>query len=129
MRQVCFRNQDTGKLVAPRAMVADTFLRRARGLMGKRGLADQEALWISPCGSVHTCFMRFSIDLLFLDRDLRVKGQRRCVKPYRMVLGPPGSHSVLELPAGRLDRLGCEIGQQLTIFEASGREHGHRLHH
>jgi uncharacterized membrane protein (UPF0127 family) len=120
MKQVGFSNRDTGDLVAPRVMVADSFLERARGLMGRKPLADLEALWIHPCGSVHTCFMRFSIDLLFLDRQLRITDKRSQVKPFRLALGPSGSHSVLELPAGRLTQLKCEVGQQLAIVDGMG---------
>jgi uncharacterized membrane protein (UPF0127 family) len=106
-------------------MVADSFLERARGLMGRRPLADLEALWIHPCGSVHTCFMRFSIDLIFLDRQLRITDKRSQVKPFRLALGPSGSHSVLELPAGRLTQLKCEVGQQLAIVDGMEGDNGY----
>jgi uncharacterized membrane protein (UPF0127 family) len=129
MKRVCFSNQATGEPVAAKVMVADRFLLRARGLLGRRRLTDPEGLWIHPCGSVHTCFMRFCIDLLFLDAELNILAQRRQMKPFRMAMGPSGTRSVLELPAGRLDRLECAVGQQLAMLEVNGGDHGHRLRH
>jgi uncharacterized membrane protein (UPF0127 family) len=133
MRQVSFHNQDTGEAVASKVMVADRFLQRARGLMGKRRLGDPEGLWIYPCGSVHTCFMRFRIDVVFLDPELRILAQQTQVKPFRMALGPTGTRSVLELPAGRLDRQSCAVGHRLTMFamneNGNGGDRGHRLRH
>jgi uncharacterized membrane protein (UPF0127 family) len=64
--------------------------------------------------------MRFSIDLLFLDRHLRITAKRSQVKPFRLALGPSGSCSVLELPAGRLAQLRCEVGQQLEMVDVMG---------
>jgi uncharacterized protein len=125
MKQVRFWNQDTGHLVAPHVTVADTFLRRARGLLGTRPLTDEEGLWIHPCGSVHTCFMGFSIDLLFMDSHYRITAQHSRMKPYRLALGPSGSRSVLELPAGRLEQLEFTVGQQLAFSEVIGGAHGH----
>jgi uncharacterized protein len=129
MKRVYCRNEDTGEPVAPQVMVADRFLERARGLLGRRRLDDPEGLWIHPCGSVHTCFMRFSIDLVFLDPQLRILAQRSRVKPFRLAFGPSGTRSVLELPAGRLARLACEVGQKLAMSEVNGDDHGHRLRH
>jgi uncharacterized protein len=129
MKQVFFRNQNTGEPVAQQVKVADRFLTRACGLLGRRRLNDPEGLWIHPCGSVHTCFMRFPIDLVFLDPELRILAQRSRVKPFRVAFGPSGTRSVLELPAGRLARLANEVGQRLAMSEVNGDDHGHRLRH
>ena len=131
MQRAYFHNLDTGEAVAPQVMVADNFLLRARGLLGRRHLGDPEGLWIHPCGSVHTWFMRFRIDLVFLDAQLCILARRARVKPFRMALGPSGTRSVLELPAGRLDRLACAVGQRLAMFPANGHggDHGHRVRH
>ncbi|MEJ2639977.1 MAG: DUF192 domain-containing protein [Desulfosarcinaceae bacterium] len=125
MKQVLFHNRDTGEAVAPQVMVADRFLLRARGLLGRRRLADPEGLWIHPCGSVHTCFMRFRIDVIFLDPELRILAQRSDVKPFRVAVGPSGTRSVLELPAGRVAQSACAVGQQLAISAVNGGDHGH----
>lgn len=63
---------------------ADRFLSRLRGLMGKPAMAPNEVLWISRCNSVHTCFMRFPIDVVFLDRQNRIMRVRTGLKPWRM---------------------------------------------
>jgi uncharacterized membrane protein (UPF0127 family) len=73
--------------------------------------------------------MRFRIDLVFLDPELRILAQRTQVKPFRVAVGPSGTHSVLELPAGRLERLTCAVGHRLAMFAANGGDHGHRLRH
>jgi uncharacterized protein len=125
MRQAYFHNQDTGEAVAAKVLVAERFLQRARGLLGRRSLEAAEGLWIYPCGSVHTCFMRFRIDVLFLDPELRILAKQTQVKPFRMAVGPSGTRSVLELPAGRLDQLACAVGHRLAMFAENGGDHGH----
>ncbi|SRR5579875_601166 len=72
---------------------------RRRGLLGRAGLEPGGGLWIVPCESVHTFFMRFPIDLVYLDRQNRVRKVRHAVGPWRLSLCLT-AHSVLELPAG-----------------------------
>lgn len=108
---------NTGRCLATKLQVADTFVRRLAGLMGRSALADGEGLLLEGCKSIHTCFMRFPIDVAYLDRDMWVVAVRPHVKPWRFV-GPvsPGEHT-LELPAGTLERLGVSEGHHLAFGE------------
>jgi len=73
-----------------------------------------EGLWIVPCHGVHTFAMRFPIDVLYLDRQYRVKRIRPEMVPWR-VSACLTAHSVLELPAGTIVRTGTQAGDQLEI--------------
>ncbi|MGA2220107.1 MAG: DUF192 domain-containing protein, partial [Terracidiphilus sp.] len=64
--------------------VADTGAKRSKGLLGRKGLAPGEGLWIVPCESVHTIGMQFPIDLVYIDRKKRVKKIRSAVPPWRL---------------------------------------------
>lgn len=86
---------------------------RMRGLLGKDGLPDGSAMLIEPCGSIHTFFMRFDLDLIFLDSKDRVVRVVTGVRPGRMAFGGFGAKKVLEAEAGgvnlKLIREGCQI--------------------
>ena len=77
--------------------VADTFWKRAIGLMGRKKLAAGWGFLILRCNSIHTCFMRFPIDAIFLDQDYRVVKVVRGVKPWRMAWGGRQAKSVMEV--------------------------------
>lgn len=96
--------------------VADNPWTRMVGLLGKQDLSAGEALLIRPCSSVHTYFMRFSLDVIFLDREYRVLKVVRNLKPFRFS-GARRSHVVIELPAGALGGIDIEPGDQLTLEE------------
>jgi uncharacterized protein len=94
--------------------LADRPLSRMRGLMGRRGLPAGEGLLLTPAPSIHTAFMRFPIDALFLDRDLRVLDIRASMPPWR-VASKRHARAVLELPAGECARRGVEVGDRLEL--------------
>jgi uncharacterized membrane protein (UPF0127 family) len=96
--------------------VADNPWTRLRGLMGKRALAAGEGLLLRPSGSVHTCFMRFPVDVLFLDAELTVLRVAPAVRPWR-VRAQAGARAVLELPAGAAERMVIRAGDRLTLEE------------
>ena len=102
------------RVVCASCFVADTMWTRLRGLMGRRRLASGEGLLLQPSGSVHTCFMRFAIDVVFLDRELAVLAISPAVRPWR-VRARRGARAVLELPAGEAERLGLAAGDRLTV--------------
>jgi hypothetical protein len=86
-------------------------------LLGCDGLEPGEGLWIAPCESVHTFFMRFSIDLVYLDRKGCVRKLRCAVGPWRLSACLT-AYSVLELPAGTIRATGTERGDRLEIVPA-----------
>src|SRR5437763_805490 len=86
-----------------------------RGLLGRRELPQGEGLLISPASSIHTLFMSFAIDIVFLDRDLRVRSIVREVPPFRLVRRQRGARRVLEVRAGEAQRVGIEVGMRLLL--------------
>ncbi len=76
---------------------------RMRGLLGRTGLEKDHALYIKPCNSIHTFFMRFELDLIFLDKNLKVVRIVRNVAPNKMVMGGKHAASVIEMESGWFD--------------------------
>jgi hypothetical protein len=114
--KVLVRNQTRNTVLANAAEVADTSAKRRIGLLKHERLDPGEGLWITPCESVHTFFMKFPIDLVYLDRHLKVRKVRSRVRPWRLsscLL----AHSVLELPAGTVKQSGTQAGDELTFDE------------
>ena len=99
--------------------VARSFWARTKGLLGETGLPDGHALWIDcglvGCNSIHTFFMRFAIDAVFVDRSLTVTKIYRELPPWRLTLPATNAHSVFELKAGALAQGAVEIGDQLHV--------------
>ena len=95
---------------------------RRKGLLGRADLPEGGGLWIVPCEAVHTFGMRFPIDLVYLDRHMRVKKVRSDVGPWRMS-GCLTAHSVLELPAGTVRRSGTKQGDLLELIPTADRPH------
>ena len=96
-----------------RARVATSFLARFRGLMGVADLPPGEGLLLPRTRSVHTHFMRFPIDVVFLDDERRVVAIRPALRPWRMA-SAKRARSVLELAAGECERLGLAEGDLLV---------------
>jgi hypothetical protein len=108
-------NATRGCTLADRCELARTFWARGMGLMGRPGLAPGQALLIYPEWSVHTFFMKFAIDVLFLDAQDRVIGLRAAMPPNRPYAGAWGARYVLELPANLLHTTGTQVGDQLQL--------------
>lgn len=98
--------------------IADTSEKRRVGLLRHERLEEGEGLWIVPCESVHTFFMKFAIDLVYVDKKKRVRKVRRAVPPWRLS-ACLSAHSILELPAGTIERTGTRPGDQLSIEKLS----------
>jgi uncharacterized membrane protein (UPF0127 family) len=111
------RDLETGEIVANRVTLASRRLERAVGLLGRSHLDAGEGLWITPCHGVHTCFMRFSIDVIAMDADGVIVDAVSTLKPWRMRLPKPGAVSVLELPAGTLMNVHTKVGHRIHIEE------------
>ena len=101
-------------MVCERCKLADHSLARLRGLLGRDGLDPGEGLLLRPASSIHTFFMRFPIDVVFLDRELVVLGIHDTIDPWRTA-SERGAKVVLELPAGESSRRGLTVGDQLTL--------------
>lgn len=96
--------QDSGLVLADRVSIADSPMSRAKGLLGRRGIEDGEGLLIRPCSSIHTFFMNFPIDVLFLTRDGRVLKAAMGLRPWRLSGCWFGCYMVLELKEGVIEK-------------------------
>lgn len=94
--------------------VADTSDKRRVGLLKHTGLEPGTGLWIVPCESVHTFFMKFPIDLVYLDKKRKVRKVRHAVPAWRLS-ACLSAHSILELPAGTAKDSGTQAGDELLI--------------
>ncbi len=94
--------------------VADRGPKRRKGLLGRDHLPEGEGLWIIPCEAVHTFRMKFSIDLVYLGRDNKVKKVRSDVPPGRMS-ACFSAHSIVELPAGTIRKTLTQAGDRLEF--------------
>lgn len=110
------KNETSGYVIAQVTDVADTSAKRRKGLLGRRALPEGHALWIVPCESVHTWFMRFPIDVVYLDREHKVRKVCKSVAPWRLSICL-FAHSVLELPAGVSEKTRIQRGDQLNFSQ------------
>ena len=101
-----------GELVCDVCHLADRLHTRMRGVIGWRDLRSGEGVLIRPTFSIHTAFVRFPIDAVFLDRELKVLSIAHDMKPWRLATFWR-ANSVLELAAGECQRLGIEAGDRL----------------
>lgn len=111
-------DRDTGAVVCESCTVANTPLRRMRGLLGRESLRSGEGLLLQPAPMIHTWFMRFAIDAVFLDRELAVIDVAEQVRPWRAA-GRRGARSVLELPAGEAGRRGLRPGARMRLEDGA----------
>jgi uncharacterized protein len=106
------RRADDGSVVCANCEVADSFWTKFRGLMGRASLPADEGMLFRPAGSIHMFFMRFPIDVVFCDGDLRVVKVVRDLKPWR-IAGARGANVTIELAVGAAS--GLEPGDQLQL--------------
>src|ERR1039457_1909528 len=111
-------NATRGTVLATQLTKAHTGATRRKGLLGRESLLPGEGLWIVPCESVHTFFMRFPIDLVYLDRKNTIRKVKSAVGPWRLS-ACFSAHSVLELPAGAIRDTQTQAGDLLE-FSALG---------
>ena len=110
-------NERTGLPIATAVEKAVTRASRRRGLLGRSGLDPAAALILEPCAAVHTAFMRFAIDVVFLDRDGHALKIVREVQPWRIALAGR-AHAVVEMAGGSLARHDLAIGDRLCLAPA-----------
>jgi uncharacterized membrane protein (UPF0127 family) len=113
MREIALASKD-GRVVCERCLLAEAPLARMRGLLGRRGLAPGEGLLLRPAASVHTWFMRFPIDVVFLAQDGAVLKVVPRLRPWRAA-SCRGAKAVVELRAGESAVRGLREGSRLEI--------------
>ena len=108
------RNHTRNTVLGDAVELADTSETRRVGLLKHTGLEPGSGLWIVPCESVHTFFMKFPIDLVYLDKQRKVRKVRHAVPAWRLSACLT-AHSILELPAGTAEKSGTLPGDELVI--------------
>lgn len=103
------------QVLATQVWIADTSWSRAKGLLGRPSFPITDAMWIRPCNSIHTFFMKFPIDVAFVGRDLKVKRLIANIEPGQLVWPIWSAHSVFEFAAGFLERNPIHVGDQLHV--------------
>jgi hypothetical protein len=116
-------NERDGTLVAGHVEVAADSKSRRRGLLGRDRMAPGAALVIAPCGGIHTFWMRFSIDVLFVKKDGRVVKCVDSIPPWRVALAVT-AYAAIELPAGTIRLSKVRPGDRLAVVPAGASSDG-----
>ena len=106
-------NRETHRLVVAELDVAAGFWSRLRGWQFRSRPATGSGLLLAPCASIHTCWMRFALDIVWLDREGTVLAVGRGVRPWRLALAPRATLAVLEVPAGEAAQI--HVGARLQL--------------
>ena len=112
-------HERSGEPVARRLLKAEKFKERLTGLMGKKDMPQDTAFWIPDCPSIHTFFMKFSLDLIFTDKNQRVVSVFYEVRPYKIIFGGFKARHVFEMKVGS-GRPSLQKGDRLIVKAASG---------
>lgn len=114
MQTVAILNRLNGVVIGERIGCAQTSITRLVGLLGRSNLEGGEGIWIRPSSGIHTFGMRFAIDVVGLDRDMRVIKLWSRVKPHRVTSVSTRIRSVLELAAGEIAARSIQLGDVLN---------------
>jgi uncharacterized protein len=106
-------NLSSARIVCEHVVIADRALTRMRGLLGRSELPAGEGILLKPAPTIHTAFMRFAIDAVFLDSELRIIKLEPHLVPWRAA-GASGARAVLELADGEIARRGLAVGHRLA---------------
>jgi uncharacterized protein len=107
--------RDDGTVIAESVVVATSPWRRFVGLMGRTELPAGHGLYLRPCNSIHTFFMRFPIDAVFVDKEGETVRVYEHIKPWRMTRLVRHAKACIELPAGTAASAGVAAGQRLRV--------------
>ncbi len=109
------RNAARGTVLATDAKLASGFVSRFFGLMGRKQLNDGDGILLTKSASIHSCFMRFRFDAIFLDNENRVVKIVPSMRPWWFAFGSRGAKDTLELPAGAAERTNTQTGDTLVF--------------
>jgi uncharacterized membrane protein (UPF0127 family) len=105
-----------GKVIADKVYKADRFFKRMIGLMGKKDIAENEGLLIYPCRQIHTFFMRFPIDVLFLSKSGEILFLKEKMEPGFVSPSVKDCFYVLELKGGTISKKGIGLSESIWIL-------------
>jgi uncharacterized membrane protein (UPF0127 family) len=103
--------------IVPECRFENNFESRLLGLIGKDSLHPNESLLLAPCGSIHTCFMHFPIDVIFLDRDFNIIHLVSELEPWTLFTWGNGAYAVLEMHIGSIERHSMKLGESLAFIK------------
>ncbi|MCX7748676.1 MAG: DUF192 domain-containing protein [Clostridia bacterium] len=109
------KNLTRNTKLANEAKVAKTFFTRFMGLMGKKSLSQGDGLLITPCKSIHMFFMKFPLDVVFIDKMNVVVYTIEDIKPWKVSKIIAKAHQVIELPVGTIQRTGTHTGDRIDF--------------
>lgn len=112
-------NVTRNTILVEQGEAATTFWRKFRGLMGVRTLPPGAGLLLPQCNQIHTHFMRFPLDVLYLDSQQRIVAIDPALPPWRIGRKQPHAVAVLELPSGAVARTECQVGDQLVAIDTT----------
>ena len=115
MAKASLWNKTRARILVPDLDIADSFLSRLCGLLGKRELPEDSGLLLDHCHQVHMFFMRFAIDLIFLSEAKQVVHLERQLRPWRVSSYIPEAKTIIEIPAGSLEHLSIQLGDVLEV--------------
>lgn len=115
LKRFTVRNADRSTVVAAHGRLASSFIDRFLGLMFRKQLPDGEGLLLTSSASIHSFFMRFRFDAIFMDHAGRVTKIVPAMGQWRVAFGGRGAKHTLELPAGAAERTGTVAGDQLVF--------------
>jgi uncharacterized protein len=110
------KNKIDNSIISENVMEADTYFKRLKGLMFSKELPDQKALHIIPCSEIHTFNMKYSIDVLYLDRNNNILAIDVNMQPGKIGKHVKNAVSVVELPSGKVKKSGVKIGQTVEFL-------------
>ncbi|MGE5629001.1 MAG: DUF192 domain-containing protein [Solirubrobacterales bacterium] len=110
-------NEISKKTISENLIRADNYYKRLKGLMFTDNLPENQALHIIPCNEVHTFFMKYNIDVLYIDKNNKIISMDEELKPGKIGRFVKGSNSVIELPPGKIKKECIEVGQVLSFSE------------
>jgi hypothetical protein len=110
-------NKTKNTLLADEVVLADTLFLRMKGLLDKKEIKKGQALILKPCDSIHTFFMRFAIDVIFVDRQYKVDLAIQCLKPWRLTPLCWKAKFAIEFPCGIIQDSHTEKGDEIAIID------------
>ena len=107
--------KDTQQVIARSVYKASNLWEKTKGLLGQEDMPASQAFWLTSCASVHTFFMKFSIDVIFVDKNLKITSIAHSVPPFRIVSGTWKTSSTFELKANQLNSFNLKKGDELYV--------------
>lgn len=116
-------NKSNGVEISRNVMMANTFFKRLKGLMFTKELSPDSAMLIHPCSEIHTFFMNYRIDVLYLNINNVILSIDENMEPGKVGKYRKGAVAVIELPAGRVMETGTKVGQTVEIVGEGGNKY------